>query len=260
MPTRRTPQLSGAVLLVSAMAALSSPSRLADSQQPVSSAPTGLLLPGSPLLTPPDLDDGSTHLVVFIKRATGDTTEQRMSEVRREQRAVAGHRDEALLASSWAPPFVSIDTVVVERRGLAPVAEHLEYRGTFHYQYSHNHVTGSIQRQDSAARPFDQTFAQDIFAFSEVDLLVRSLPFNPGLSLVVPLFSESDAAQELDTMTVIGPDSTTSPRRGWVVRFADPAIVTRYVIDAQSRAILSAETTQRRTGALLRYVPTSEEH
>jgi hypothetical protein len=246
------------MLLASAALALSSASRLAYSQQPVSNA--GLLLPGSPLLTPPELGDGSAHLVVFIKRATGDTTEQRMSEVRREQRTVASHRDEVLLASTWAPPLVSVDTVVIERRGLAPVTEHLEYRGAFHYQYSHNHVTGSIQRQDSAARPFDQAFAQDIFAFSEVELLVRSLPFNPGLSLVVPLFSESDAAQELDTMTVIGPDSATSPRRGWVIRFADPAIVTRYVIDAQSRAILSAETMQRRTGARLRYVPTSEEH
>ncbi len=219
-----------------------------------------MLLPGSPLLTPPALADNSARLVVFIKRTTGDTTEQRMSEVRREQRAVAGHRDEVLLASTWSPPFVSIDTVVIERRGLAPVTEHLEYRGAFRYQYSHRRVTGTIERQDSAARAFDQAFAQDIFAFSEVDLLVRCLPFKPELSLVVPLFSESDAAQELDTMTVVGPDSTMPSRGGWVVRFADPAIVTRYVIDGVSRAILSAETTQRRTGAHIRYAPTSEEH
>jgi len=224
------------------------------------SAPIPMLLPGSPLLIPPTLAGGGEHFVVFIKRVTGDTTEQRMSEVRREQRTVAGHGDQVALASTWSPPFVTIDTVVIERRGLAPVTEHLEFRGAFTYQYAHRHVTGTIQRQDSAAHAFDQTFAQDIFAFSEVDLLVRCLPFQPGLSVVVPLFSESDAAQELDTMTVVGPDSATLPRRGWVVRFADPAIVTRYVIDEQSRATLSAETTQRRTGAHIRYEPTSEEH
>ena len=194
MPTRHTPRLSAPILLAGASLALSSASRVTYSQQLVSSAPAGLLLPGSAFLTPPELGDGSAHLVVFIKRATGDTTDQRMSEVRREQRTVASHRDEVLLASSWAPPLVSVDTVIIERRGLAQVTEHLEYRGAFHYQYSHNHVTGSIQRLDSAARPFDQTFAQDIFAFSEVELLARSLPFNRGLSLVVPLFSESDTA------------------------------------------------------------------
>jgi hypothetical protein len=219
-----------------------------------------MLLPGSPLLTPPALADSSAHLLVFIKRTTGDTTEQRMSEVRREQRAVAGRRDEVVLTSTWSPPSVSIDTVVIERRGLAPVAEHLEFHGAFRYQYSHGRVTGTIERQDSAARAFDQTFAQDIFAFAEVDLLVRCLPFKPGLSFVVPLFSENDAGQELDTMTVVGPDSTMPSHHAWVVRFADPAIVTRYVIDGQSREILSTETTQRRTGAHIRYVPTSEEH
>lgn len=218
--------------------------------------PIQLLLPGSSVLQPPSLADDSLHVVVFIKRATGDTVEQRMSEARRERRAVPGQPNHILLTTVYSPPTVSVDSVILQRRGLAPITESLEFRGAFRYQYSRNHVWGTVHRQDSAARAFDQTFPHDIFAFSEVELLVRSLPFKRGLTFVAPLFSEFDAALEMDTMAVIGPDSATSARSGWVIRFADPAIVRRFVVSTQSREILSDEITQRRSAAHLRFVAT----
>jgi hypothetical protein len=243
----------GVVAAVSGLTAASCRPPSAQLGEKGDTSPT-VLLPGSSLLEPPALGDSAVALAVFIQRATGDTIERRLSEVRREQRGVAGRRGEVLLTSTWGPPALSSDSIIVERRGLAPVRERLSYRGSYSYQYSHQRITGTIARQDSATRSFDQTFRQDIFAFAEVDLLVRSLPFRQGLRVVVPLFSESDADQELDTMTVVGPDSASAAANGWVVRFADPAIVTRYVVSATSREILSNETTQRRTRAHLRYV------
>ena len=90
------------------------------------------------------------------------------------------------MTSTWSPPTISSDSVIVERRGLAPVSERLSYRGTYVYQYSHRRITGTIARQDSGTRSFDQAFPHDLFAFAEVDLLVRSLPFQQGLRVVVP--------------------------------------------------------------------------
>jgi hypothetical protein len=214
-----------------------------------------LLLPASSLLTHPPLRDTAEQFVVSIKRATGDTVEKRLAEVRREQRTPPGASDRLLLASTWAPPLTSIDSVWVERRGFAPVHEHLVYRGTFDYRYAGARVQGTIQRTDSAPRNFDTTYAHPVFAFSEVDLLVRALPFRPGLQVIAPLFSESDADLEIDTMTVVGPDSTHRREPAWTVRFADPAIVSRYVIGEHSRTILATETLQRRTHSRLRYVP-----
>jgi hypothetical protein len=40
-----------------------------------------------------------------------------------------------------------------------------------------------------------------------------------------------------------------------MVRFADPAIVARFVIDRTSRAIMSSEIFPRKTEMRLRYVP-----
>ncbi len=37
----------------------------------------GLLVPGSPLLTPPPLTDTAVHLVVYVKRGSGDTAEKK---------------------------------------------------------------------------------------------------------------------------------------------------------------------------------------
>jgi hypothetical protein len=213
----------------------------------------GLLLPGSTLLTPPVLTDTAVHLVVYVKRGSGDTAEKKMADTHRAQHAIRGRGDDILMIASWDPPYASLDTIEITRRGLVPITEHLDFRGTFDYRYDRNHVLGTIQPHDSAQRPYDQRFPNNVFAFQEVDLLARSLPFQQGFSAVVPLFSEVDHDLEMDTLTVVGPD--TAKAGAWVVRFADPVIVSHYVIDRASRAILSSETSPRRSDVRMRYVP-----
>jgi hypothetical protein len=44
----------------------------------------GVFVPGSPLLTPPPLADTAVHLVVYVKRGSGDTAEKKMADTRRE--------------------------------------------------------------------------------------------------------------------------------------------------------------------------------
>ncbi len=176
-----------------------------------------------------------------------------MADTRREQHAMRGRGDDILMISSWDPPYASLDTIVITRHGLVPVTEHLAFRGTFDYRYDRNRVTGTIQPHDSAQRAYDQSFPNNVFAFQEVDLLARSLPFRQGFSVVVPLFSEMDHALEMDTLTVLGPD--TARAGAWIVRFADPVIVSHYVIDRTSRAMVMTETTPRRSNVRMRYVP-----
>jgi hypothetical protein len=189
----------------------------------------------------------------MIRGAT-DSVERMMSEKTWEVHASAP--DKVIVTSAWPAPYSSVDTLVIERNGLVPVREWLSYRGvTREYRFLGNRVRGTVQHADSAPRTIDRTFPEDVFAFSEVELLVRSLPLASSWTIVVPLFSENDEAVEYDTLNVVGRDPSSGAEARWVVRFADPAIVTRYVLDERTRAILGAETTQRRSGARLRYVP-----
>jgi hypothetical protein len=84
---------------------------------------------------------------------------------------------------------------------------------------------------------------------NEVEPLVRSLDYHRGLRIVVPLFSEVDQALERDTLSV--EDGSASAT--WVVRFADPVITTRYVVDARARHIVDAVTTNRKSGGRFHY-------
>lgn len=212
------------------------------------------LTPRSALLTPPSLADDAQRLRVMIRGAT-DSVERTMSEKTWDLHAIAGAPDRVIVTSSWPAPYSSVDTLVIERNGLAPVREWLSYRGVIRdYQFLGNRVRGTVQHADSTPRTIDRTFPEDVFAFSEVELLVRSLPFTSSRTVIVPLFSENDEAVEYDSLTVIGRDPSPRAEPRWIVRFADPAIVTRYVVDERTRAILGAETTQRRSGTRLRYV------
>ena len=146
----------------------------------------------------------------------------------------------------------------VERRTLSPVSEELSFRGALRrYHYAGRHVTGVVQYPDSAPRQYDNTFSEPVFAFNEVELLVRSLDYRGGLTFVVPLFSEVDQAVEYDTLTVVGRAPSGSRQGLWSVRFADPVITTSYIVDAESRAIVGAETRNRKSGSVLHYKPDS---
>lgn len=104
----------------------------------------------------------------------------------------------------------------------------------------------------SSPQPFDKTFDVPVFAFNDVEPLVRSLDYRTVRSIVVPLFSEVDGDLEHDTLSVMGRD-TMAGRDVWVVRFADPVITTRYLVEAKKRAILNAVTRQRKAGTRFHY-------
>lgn len=165
--------------------------------------------------------------------------------------------EEILIVSAWRLPLVSLDSISMAPQGLRPIREVLAYNGfTRRYQYSGNHVWGTVQHADSAPRQFDRVFPEPLFAFSEVDLLVRAVPFRAGWSVVVPLFSESDEEVEHDTITVLASRQARHGDRdepAWLIRFADPAIISTYTVLAGTREILSIETEQRRTHAIVRY-------
>lgn len=71
---------------------------------------------------------------------------------------------------------------------------------------------------------------------------MRSLPYRLGYTAILPLYSEGDDAIEMDSVAVVD----ARPDR-WTIRFADPAIVATYGIDAATRRIVSYDVTGRKT-------------
>lgn len=208
-------------------------------------------------LEPLRLGSEVKHWHVTI-RTIRDSADRPLSEKVMTQAVIApAEADEIVVASAWRPPLTSVDTMMIAPHGLRPVREVLAFNGfTRRYQYAGNHVWGTVQHADSAQRKVDRMFPEPVFAFSEVELLVRAVPFRSGWSIVVPLFSESDEDVEHDTITVVSPIQLRDNGRdlgAWIIRFADPAIVSTYILSAHSREILSIDTQQRRTGAVLRF-------
>lgn len=209
-----------------------------------------VLAPGAPSLKVPALDNPAADVAVFVQQATGDTAARLVSHVRTS--GVASDSG-TMLVRNWAPPFQSSDTLAIDARTLRPLREVLAFNHVRReYRYDGAHVTGTIQYPDSAPKAFEQTFDVPVFAFNEVEPLVRSLDYRHVQSEVVPLFSEVDGDLEHDTLSVMGRD-TIAGRDAWVVRFADPVITTRYLVDMKTRLILDAVTTQRKSGTRFRY-------
>lgn len=212
--------------------------------------------PGAEWLAPLTLGRSVRHWRVTLRGAR-DTVDRPLSEKTVTQAPVEARTSETMITFAWRPPLTSVDSLVIIPTGLLPVREVLSFNGFIRrYQYEGRHVWGTVQHADSAVRAVDRVFAEPVFAFNEVDLLVRSTPFRPGWSVVLPLFSEADEDVEHDTITVTG--STRVPRHGrndtaWVIRFADPAIVSTYLVLAESREIFSVDTEQRRSHAVIRY-------
>lgn len=211
------------------------------------------LAPGDERLRPPGLDDGTIDITVFTRPA-GDAAERRAATVAVSERASAATGNVSLLTRVWSPPFTTIDSLTVDRHSLRPRDELLLIgKVARRYRYDGSRVTGTLTQPDSGAKAYDHDFPEPVFAFNEVEVLVRSIPYRVGLQVVVPLFSEVDQALERDTITVV--EQTSDAAAGhWVVRFADPVITTRYVVDASSRRILDARTTQRASRSESHYV------
>ena len=156
-----------------------------------------------------------------------------------------------VITRDWTPPFRSNDTLTLDANTLLPIRETLHFNGAVRtYEYAGRRVTGTIAAPDSAPQAFDATYDEPVFAFNEVEPLVRSLDYRAGLQIVVPLFSEVDHAVEHDTLRVLSHDAEHG---AWIVEFADPVITTRYTVDAATRTLRDAVTRQRKSGLEVLY-------
>ena len=214
-----------------------------------------VLSPGSGALQPlharPD-----ARARLLGRAATGDTTEQVLSEIRREERADEREATSLALIMSFSPPFASVDSLVVDPRTIAPLTEVLRVRGdVIRIRYDGPRITGSVQHGDSTPVPFAVTASEVPFAFNALDPIVRSLPLRAGFQAVVPLFSEIDRLVERDTLSVLEGERNALGGTVWRIRFADAVIVSTYGVDGNSREIVSQEVTNRRSGRRFRYLP-----
>ena len=208
-----------------------------------------MLLPGDPTLTVQHFAANTNHLRVLFSRPA-DTTEREYSQLTRQETVADGR----LIQSFEYPPPRSVkDSLVVKRDGLVPEYETLSLgKAVIALRYQGPKVIATVKQNDST-RTFERSFPHDVFAFNQLDAIIRSLDYRAGFSAVVPLFSEQDLKLEYDTVSVLGDEVTPDKHRAWRVRFADPVIFSEYVVDAESRRILSQLTTQRASQAHFRY-------
>jgi len=198
----------------------------------------------------PTVGEGVNTVSVSTRRP-GDTLVRTVGRltivVQPAPRGISG----VLMTRDWTPPFLSSDTLVLEPKTLLPIREALHFNGAVRtYRYAGRRVTGSLAVPDSAPRSFDATYDEPVFAFNEVEPLVRSLDYRVGVRIVVPLFSEVDHAVEHDTLSVVARDAEHGT---WIVEFADPVITTLYTVDAATRMLREAVTTQRQSGLAVLY-------
>jgi hypothetical protein len=135
--------------------------------------------------------------------------------------------------------------------GLAPVWEVSRFKSSVtRYEYAGKQVRLTVTSPDSGTKTREHSYDIPVFHFSELDVLLRSLPLRDGYEAILPLYSEGSDELEMDTVRV------QSRARGgvWSVRFADPAIVSTYGINETTREIVTQEIAQRKSGGHLRRV------
>lgn len=187
------------------------------------------------------------------RAATGDTTEHE-SVVTRIDEVVANDGGGSTILRVTTGHYSGgdyYDSLVVHRADLRPVRERFAYLQRkldkrFDYDGGTVHQTNTA---GDLVKSFDRRYDVPVFAFSEIELLVRSLPYRPGYTAILPLYSEGDDAIEMDSVAVVD----ARPDR-WTIRFADPAIVAIYGIDAATRRIVSYDVTGRKTKGKARKV------
>jgi hypothetical protein len=190
---------------------------------------------------------------VMSRLATGDTTAIERGKLRIEKRISSenGVANVMLYKLGHYGTGDFVDTMSMTRAGLRPIAERMHFGKTVKIiRYDGDKLHETVQVGDSVPRAFDRHFAMSVFGFAQLDLVVQSLPLHPGFHAILPLYSEGDDSLELDTATVVklaqSDSATASPT--WTVRFADPAIVSTYVIDTLSRRITSYDVHARKSG------------
>ena len=208
--------------------------------------------PGSGELTSSTLSAVSQTERTFSRAATGDTAE-RQSLVARVDEHVINDPSGPILVRVTTGHYAGgdyYDSLFVRRASLQPVREHLSYLQRkldkrFDYRGKSVHQTNTTSDSSST---FERDYATPVFAFSEIETIIRSLPLRRGYVAILPLYSEGDDALEMDSVAV----SQASPGDRWVVRFGDPAIIATYELQGSTRRIVSYEVISRKTGGRAR--------
>jgi len=214
-------------------------------------SPDALLQPGSKEIAHERLHNGEQRTDFLMRRPGADSSERRVSGVRRSLHP-AGN-GQLLWIAAYEPPFASLDSLWVDARTLRPEREVLAFNGQSIALTYRGRDVNVVARHGDSTRAVTRSYPFDVFAFNQVEMLIRTLPLCAGYSRVVPLFSEVDAALERDTISVESP-----PAAGrWTVRFADPVIVQEYTVDAATRAVVARRTVQRKSGVRMREAPIS---
>ena len=190
----------------------------------------------------------ATRIERMLSRAsTGDTSEHEIASSRVEERVGydSGGATFLLVRRGRYLGGDYYDSLVVRRANLRPIREHLSYSERHIDKQLDFHGT-SVQETSTigdSTRTFRREHTIPLFAYAEIEMLVRSLPFHPYYSAILPLYSECGDSLEMDSVYVIN----DHPGRLWTVRFANPAIVSVYGIEASTRKIVSHNVTSRRT-------------
>lgn len=185
-----------------------------------------------------------------------DTVERAMGLMEQGERFQPAGRARLLVQVQSAAAFHWSDTLTMDAESLAPKSEAL-YIGSrrIGLTYRGHQITRVVQVGDSTPRTTVSTHPHVPFAFNQLDLLIRSTPLKVGYRAILPLYSEATDTLEMDTLEVL-----KGPARGehiWLLRFADPAIVSRVGLDERTREIASYETTPRNGAGIMRRVSVS---
>ncbi|MEP6619153.1 MAG: hypothetical protein ABJE47_07560 [bacterium] len=206
-----------------------------------------LLFPGAPQLTIPKLDN-ETRDYRFTLRGTGADTLVRDLGIRRSEQRLSSRNGQSVVllvtrALGSVLPIFS-DSALVVQRTLSPLSEMMQSGSTVsHFEYAGAKVRLRVTKPDSADVTAEHTYEVPVFHFNELDLVIRSIPLRAGYRAILPLYSEGTDVLEMDSVRVEG----KTPAGAWHVRFADPAIVMTYELDATTREILSQEVFQRKS-------------
>ena len=145
------------------------------------------------------------------------------------------------------------DTMVYDAGSLAPSREQLRVgRQRVTLRYRGATVERTVEHGDTVEPLRTATFDRPVFGFNQRELLLRVVRLQPGDTVILPLYSEIDAALELDTIALATPPLAPSPDGRIAIRFADPAIVAIVTVDTMAHRILGEEIRNRRRPALIR--------
>jgi hypothetical protein len=200
-----------------------------------------LLLPGSTDLAGGHFSARCDSMQRF-GRAPGESADRSLGAQRlTEQPTMYRGKPAIWFVTSVARAKPFIDSMLVYRDGLAPISERVwsGARSTrYDYDGAHVRITGDSTPVKEHGYP------TAVFAFQQLDGVIRSLPLRAGYEALLPLYSEGDDSVEVDSVRVERRESNGV----WTIRFADPAIVATVGVDEKSRAQVAYSHTFRQAG------------